>query len=149
MSKIIMWGACTIKATPISNTGATLESAVTLSAPAQGQTSLSMTEGEKQEAKIEGGAVEAVRRDFDAFQLTCRERVGSANKTDAFSSVDGVVPGEFAIEVTPTENASAPKLNIARATIHVGIEYNATDGAFFVYTYDVLKPASGSMISFT
>lgn len=149
MAKILMWGACTITVTPLENSGATLSAAVTFNAPAEAQTTLTPTQGTKQEARIEGGEVEAVRYQATTYQLTWRERVHSTGKTDKFGNGDGNVPGEFSVAVTPTENNTAPVLNIARASANVQYEYNATDGGFFIYTVDVLKPASGSAISFT
>ena len=149
MAKILMWGACEIEATPITGSGATVSAAVTINAPAEGQTTLTPTQGTKQEARIEGGDVEAVRYQASTYQLVARERVNADQKTEMFGNGEGNVPGEFEVELTPTENATAPKLTIARASVNVQYEYNATDGAFFIYTFDILKPSSGAAISFT
>jgi len=112
--------------------------------PVEDSTQLETTQGDKLEAKIEGGENEAVRYKSNTYQLSFQVRQ-ALERTDPIVDVDGVVADEYAVRVTP-ENASAIGVLIDRAAVNVQTSYNAADGLSKTYTFDVLKPEAGSQV---
>lgn len=112
--------------------------------PVEDSTQLETTQGDKLEAKIEGGENEAVRYKSNTYQLTFQVRQ-ALERTDPIVDVDGVVAEEYAVRVTP-ENASAIGVLIDRAAVNVQTSYNAADGLSKTYTFDVLKPEAGNQV---
>lgn len=147
MAKILMWGKCSVKFTPIDGSGATINAAVTLPTPIRNSTVLTPQEGDKVDAEVEGGGVEASRRNSPKYTLATNVRITSTNKTDQLGSVNGIVPGEYEVEVKPLENNAAPVLNIARASVTVMKNYTAEEGGYFAYSAEVLLPETGEMVS--
>lgn len=146
-SQTLAWGKCEIVATPIENTGATPQSAVTFPTPVEGSTQLTTTQGDKQEAKIEGGQVVAARYNANSYELTFDVRLHSSQTTPPIDGTDGVIPGEFTITIKPLENSTAPGVTIARATGNVQIGYTSENGVVATYTFTSLLPASGNQVT--
>lgn len=147
-SQVLSWGKCEIVATPIADTGATPQSAVTFPTPIDGTTNLTTTQGDKQEAKIEGGQVVAVRYNANTYELTFDIRLHSTQTSLPIDGVDGVIPGEFTVTVKPLDNATvAPGVTIARASGNVQVSYTAEEGVKATYTFSSLLPASGNQVS--
>lgn len=137
MSKILNWGQCDIFVRKYN--GETKGTAWTkFDTPAEGSTTLETTDGEKTEAKIEGGENEAVRRAKNTYALKFDERVG-ANWTAPIDDVDGVIDGEYEALLYPTENPTAPALYIAKSSASASDTYSSADGTKKTYTLDALK----------
>lgn len=136
----IGWGRPTIK---VKKAGATSYSE--LPTPIDGSTSLETTQGEKMEAKIEGGDNEAVKYKANTYELSFQIRYAPEKETKlaVISDTDGVVDDEFEVQVIP-ENGDAIGVQIDRASVNVQTSYNSTDGVVKTYTFSALKPSDGS-----
>ncbi|MDR1161270.1 MAG: hypothetical protein LBK45_02925 [Tannerellaceae bacterium] len=117
---------------------------VAFATPVEDSTQLETTQGDKLEAKIEGGENEAVRYKANTYQLTFQVRQ-APERTDPIVDVDGVVADEYTVMVTP-ENPDAIGCVINRAAVNVQTTFNAAEGLVKTYTFDVLKPASGNQV---
>jgi len=145
---ILAWGKCQIKATPIEGSGATIESAVTFPTPVDGTTQLTTTQGDKTEAKIEGGGIEAVRFNKNTYELAFDVRLGGT-RTDQMGAHDGLVDGEFQVEVKSLDYSTAPSCKINRSTCNVQVSYTSAVGFTAHYVFISVEPSSGDQITFT
>ena len=137
----ISWGCPKIEVKKI-GTGATSWEA--FATPVEGSTQLTTTQGEKLEAKIEGGTNEAVKYKSNTYQLVFNVRQ-TPDRTDPIVDVDGVVADEYSVRITP-ENPAAFGCIIDRAAVNVQTTMNTAEGIVKIYTFDVLKPASGAQV---
>lgn len=112
--------------------------------PVENSTQITATRGDKLEAKIEGGANEAVKYKANTYALVFLVRQ-APDRTDPIQDVDGIVQGEFEVRITP-ENPLALGATIDRAACNVQTNYTANEGMVKTYTFDVLKPASGNQV---
>lgn len=112
--------------------------------PVEGTTQLTTTQGDKIEAKIEGGENEAVKYKKNTYQLAFNVRQ-VPERTDPIVDNDGVVTDEYAVRVTP-ENPEALGVQIDRTSVNVQKTYDAENGLVKVYTFDVLKPETGDAV---
>lgn len=137
MSKILSWGAVDIYARKYngSSVGSTW---VKFDAAVEGSVSLETTEGDKTEAKVEGGELEAVRRSRSTYALSLQERIG-AGFTYAIDDTDGIIDGEWEVVLKPTENATAPAMYIPKATASASDSYSSADGTIHTTKFDALK----------
>lgn len=150
MSKILSWGQCDVFVRQYNGTskGSTW---VAFDTPVEDSTSLETTEGDKTEAKVEGGENEAVRKAKNTYALTFEQRIG-AGHTDKIPDTDGVITGEFEVLLFPTENPIAPALYIPVSSGSATDTYTSADGTKKAYTFDALKNtvkvgATGSKIN--
>lgn len=127
---VISWGKPTIK----------LDS-IALPTPEENSTELTVNQGDKQEAKIEGGEVEAVRYGANTSSLTFKIRK-AAGRSFPLAIVNGKCEDEHIIELTP-EDTTAPGFTIARGIVSVMETYTAQEGAKWEVTVDALNPAAG------
>ena len=137
MSKILSWGQCDIfvrKYNGTSKGSAWLK----FDTPVQDSTSLETTEGDKTEAKVEGGENEAVRHAKNTYALRWEERIGAGHQ-DTVEDLDGIIAGEFEVLLFPTENPSAPALYIPIADGSATDSYTSADGTKKAYTFDAVK----------
>ena len=138
----IGWGKPTIKVKKLTD----LESEYSeLPTPVENSTSLETTQGEKMEAKIEGGDNEAVKYKANTYELTfqIRDAPEKAEKLKVISDKDGVVSDEFAVQVIP-ENDKAIGVQIDRSSVNVQTSYSSENGVVKTYTFSALKPSDGS-----
>ncbi len=112
--------------------------------PVESSTQLTTTQGEKMEAKIEGGENEAVKYKKNTYQLVFNVRQ-VPERTDPIVDSDGVVEDEYSVRVTP-ENAEALGILIDRSSVNVQKTFEANGGLVKVYTFDVLKPETGDAV---
>ena len=120
-----------------------------LPTPVDGTTSLTTTQGEKMEAKIEGGDNEAVKYKANTYELSLQIRL-TPEKEDELSviqDVDGVVAGEYSVMVIP-ENPAAVGVQIDRASVNVQTAFGSADGTVNTYTFSALKPETGNTVKF-
>lgn len=137
MSKILSWGQCDIFVRQYNGTskGSTW---LKFDTPVEGSTSLETSEGDKTEAKVEGGENEAVRHAKSTYALKWEERIG-AGHTDTVEDLDGIIAGEFEVLLFPTENPTAPALYIPVADGSATDSYTSADGTKKAYTFDAVK----------
>jgi len=137
--KIIGWGHNNAKHTPESGTAVTHEDII------DGSTSLSVEEGEEQEALIEGGEAEARRKRPDKYILDYERRIGSANEvTPGFTEDAG------SIEVIP-ETVGAIGVTLTGVSLYVSLAFDSTDGlkAHYQYKTKGATDANGNLTDVT
>jgi hypothetical protein len=139
----LAWGACSGFARKYADDGTKGTEWVKFTTIVEDSATLDTTEGDKTEATIEGGDVEAVRYTKNKYALSFEERMGSKH-SNKLSAVDGVVSGTYEFVLIPTENANAPGIYIPRANAAVSESYTAADGIKEKYTFDALKNDLGS-----
>lgn len=140
--KILSWGKCKAVVTPLSGYGVSdenedgIQTAITFKSIVQNSTSLETAEGEKTEARIEGGGLEAMLQGEDTYTLTFQERIGSEDQVRLINR-NGVVDGIFQIDIIPA-NRAAKKLTVCHASAHVALSYSSADGIIATYTFTSL-----------
>lgn len=106
--------------------------------PAEGTTTLSTTKGDKTEAKVEGGANEAVKYGKNTYALTFNIRAAKDRKRP-IDDTDGVITDGYAIALQP-EAADAPGFVMEASTASVEDSFSAAEGGVWAYTFDALVP---------
>ena len=160
---IISWGIPTIKATPYGTPVSGQSEGGTFPTPVEGTTQLSSEKGDKMEALVEGGEPEAVKYKRGKYTLEFQIRLGDG-RVDAEGAVeesldndlalidgtDGVVVGEWEVELTPEDAAQgAPGFKIPRAVCSYTDNYSSADGIIRTYTFDSLKVEGSAQILWT
>ena len=112
--------------------------------PVENSTKLTPTNGEKKEAKVEGGENEAVKyaRNIYAFEFEIRAAKG---REKPIADSDGVVEGEYAFRLTP-EDVTCEGIQIDRSVVSVEESFDTAEGKKWKYTVDVLKPNEGNQV---
>lgn len=134
MSKILSWGECAV----FTRKAGESETWKKWDTPVENSTTINPTEGEKTEAKVEGGENEAVRKAKNTYQLQWEERIG-ADYTYVVDDEDGTIEGEYEVLVAPLENKTAPGLYIAKSELSTTPSYSSADGVKQMYTAEALK----------
>lgn len=146
MPKVLSWGKCAINVEPIAGTGCPSDfTAMDFPTPVEDSTNLTTTQGDKNEAKVEGGGVEAVRYNANSYELTFQIRLHSTLTAPPLDGTDGVIPGEYKVTIKP-ENSAAPQVKINRSSANVGIEFTADNGVIATYTFSSLVVDNGKQI---
>lgn len=131
--KILGWGKCSAIHTP-SGQGA---SATTYADIVEGSTSLSVEEGNEQEALIEGGSAEARKKQPDKYILDFERRIGSASEvTPGFTDDAG------SVEVEP-ELVGAIGVTLTGVSLYITLSFDSTDGLKAHYQFKT-KGATGA-----
>ena len=112
--------------------------------PIEDSTELVTTEGERLEAKIEGGENEDVRVKRSTYELNLNIRKAKGREAH-IASEDGVVAHNHAVMLQP-EDAECPGFYIQKSNVSVMDTYTAADGAAWQYKFSALKPESGSQV---
>ncbi|MGM9810959.1 MAG: hypothetical protein ACI30J_08870 [Paludibacteraceae bacterium] len=121
-----------------------------LPTPVEGSTTLSVSKGEKKEAKIEGGELECVKYGKNTYSLELQIRAaleGDALRKKPFEDNDGVIDGIYALKLQP-ENPKAEGLYIRRARVSFEPSYTAADGTMWKYTFDALRAGENKACDF-
>lgn len=124
------------------------EKIITLYPIVDGTMQLNPTKGDKKEAIVEGGDVEAVRYSKNKNQVQFEMRKGldnGENRKELLEHNDGIVPGEYQYLCQP-ENPKVEGLKIDRCIVSIEDTYNAADGARWRFTLDALKPKFGNQV---
>lgn len=106
--------------------------------PVEGSTSLATTKGDKTEAKVEGGANEAVKYGKNTYALTFNIRAAK-DRVRPIDDEDGVISTGYAIALQP-EAADAPGFVMEASTASVEDSFSSADGGVWAYTFDALVP---------
>lgn len=140
---VLSWGKPTIYVKCLSDSGAVWRKFPT---PAEDSTTLETTDGEKTEAKFEGGENEDVKYGRNTYELKSDVRVAKG-KNVPYADEDGVISGIHAVIVQP-EEADCPALYIERSSMHASASYSAADGSKRTYSWSALKAKYGTQIKF-
>ena len=110
----------------------------------EGTATLTSTAGTTTDAKEEGGG----RVDFRTSQSTYMfefELFQKKGDTKPIADVDGVILTEYTVRLTP-EDSLVEGFIIDRASVSVTESYSSADGILWKYTFNALKPATGTVI---
>lgn len=112
-----------------------------LPTPVENSTTLTTTQGTKNEAKVEGGENEDVKYGRNTYALNTSVRM-AADRTPIENS-DGVITEEASVIVQP-EDTAAVGIYIERASASVQDSFNTQDGGRWAYVFDALKPKAAT-----
>lgn len=112
--------------------------------PKEDTTQLTTTQGAKKEATEEGGAVVDVRYGESSYQLVFT-LFAKKGKVKPLPDSNGVIAGNYAWRITPEDPACEGVL-IENSTVSMQIGFTPADGKTWIYTADVIQPASGDMV---
>lgn len=126
----LTWGKCTITYKVGSKT-ATIQ-------PKIDSTKLTSSEGAKQEAKIEGGEVIAVRRDRDSYTLTWQEHIHPTNVETHRARIDTPDIDVTDLTVAP-DNTSALSIIVPAANVHHAFTFDTQGGILIEATATFVK----------
>lgn len=134
---ILSWGKPRIFVKALIDGGVLRE----LPTPVDDSTNLETTEGDKTEAKIEGGEIEAVRYDKSTYKLSMQIRMKAGSKMP-FPNKDGLVNDNYEVTVAP-ENAEAYGFVMKEAHVSVKTSYTTNDGILVDVAFDALSNQAG------
>lgn len=124
-AKVLGWGKCSAVHTP-SGSNAT---AVTYADIVEGSTSLSVEEGQEQEALIEGGSAEARKKQPDKYIIEFDRRIGNAAEaTPGFTEDAGT------IKIDP-ELVGAIGVTLTGVSLYITVRFDSTDGLVAHYQF--------------
>lgn len=124
-AKVLGWGKCSAVHTP-SGTGAT---AVTYADIVEGSTSLSVEEGQEQEALIEGGSAEARKKQPDKYIIEFDRRIGNAAE-----ATPGFTEDAGSIKIDP-ELVGAIGVTLTGVSLCITMRFDSTDGLVAHYQF--------------
>lgn len=130
------------------NNGEPTEIYIEIPTPADGTFQLNPTKGEKKEALVEGGDVEAIKYNKNKYDVQFEIRQGNEDGTPRQKPVedtDGVVPGEYRY-ISQPENPDVEGIVIDRCVASCEDSANMSDGGRWKYTIDALKPKTGNTV---
>lgn len=110
---------------------------IVMPTPAEGSTSLETSQGDKMEAKIEGGEYEDVKYNANTYALSFQIRV-TKGRTMPIEHNDGVVSDDYELWLQP-EDPACPGIHIAKASVNAQTAYTSSEGLSVTYTFDALK----------
>lgn len=124
-AKVLGWGKCSAIHTPSGN-GAT---AVTYADIVEGSTSLSVEEGQEQEALIEGGSAEARKKQPDKYIIEFDRRIGNAAE-----ATPGFTEDAGQIQIEP-ELVGAIGVTLTGVSRYITVRFDSTDGLVAHYQF--------------
>lgn len=117
--------------------------------PVEGSTTLTVTKGDKLEAKIEGGENEDVKYKRSTYQVAYNIRKGKlpngSTRPKPFPSIDGRVDHHYGFMLQP-EDATCEGFLIEDTTVTVDDTYDTTDGGQWQIVMDALRAAEGDTV---
>lgn len=137
----LSWGKCKIFIKNIAQQNSKWK---LLPTPVEDSTNLTPTQGDKLEAKIEGGEYEAVKYKKNTYQLVYNIRKAEGRK-QPMANNDGVVKDEYAILLQP-EDPNTDGFYIERSAANIQDQFTTAEGAIWNCTHDALSPASGNTV---
>lgn len=143
---IISWGIPKITVKSTTGSG----QAIVFWTPVEDTTQLSTEKGDKLEALIEGGEPEAIKYKRGKYTLEFQVRLGDSHNKWQIDGVDGVVEGEWSVELEPEDFANgAPGFKMPKSVCSYEDSYSSADGIIRTYTFESLKPETGKQIQWT
>lgn len=143
----LAWGKCRHWLTKLVN-GKPNGTTVEIYTPADGTLQLNPTKGDKKEAIIEGGEVEAVKYNKNKYAVEFEIRQGNEDGTarkKPVEDIDGVIEGEYQYVCQP-ENTEVEGIVLDRTVVSCEDSLNMSDGGRWKYTIDAMKPESGATV---
>jgi len=112
-----------------------------LPTPVEESFELTTEKGDKQEAKLEGGAIKDIRYKQNTNAISFDVFVAKGEKKP-FADVNGVVSDEFEYVSQPEDPAVPAGIYVHRARISCEVKSNDSEGMKLTYTVEPLAPAS-------
>lgn len=112
--------------------------------PAEDTTELTSSQGDKMEAKIEGGENEDVKYKRSTYELAYNVRMLKGRQSP-FPISDGVVDHKYAVLLQP-EDPDCEGFYIEGSTVTVDVNYSAADGSRWEVHHDALKASRGDTV---
>ena len=134
---ILSWGKPRIFVKALVNGGVLRE----LPTAVEGSVNLETTEGDKTEAKVEGGEIEAVRYNKSTYKLSMQIRMKAGSKMP-FANQDGLVNDNYEVTLAP-ENVEAYGFRMNEAKVSVKTSFTTADGILVDVAFDALKNQAG------
>lgn len=116
----------------------------TMPTAVEGTVTMETAEGEKKEAKEEGGAVIDSYTSKSSFTLSF-ELFEKKGETKPIEDEDGVILDSYAFRITPEDETNNGYI-MKKASVTFLQTYNAADGGRWKYTVSALKPDEGKML---
>ena len=142
----ISWGKPRIFVKDTDQSGSKWQELIT---PAEDSTQLSVSKGDRLEAKIEGGETEDVKYKRSNYQVAFNIRKGKLpggqQRKKPFPSIDGRVDHHYAILLQP-EDATCEGFYIADCTVTVDDVFTSAEGGMWQVQMDALRAASGDTV---
>lgn len=140
----ISWGEPTIKIGKLGTGGSAPATWIDIPTPVEGTATLESTKGTKTEAPLEGGGFADVRYNKNTYTFVWEQY---ATKGDSKPVVDddGLIEGTYSLKLQP-EDPTVEGLTIAKGVLSVEDTWDASIGAKWRYTLDVLRPSTGKSI---
>lgn len=139
---MLSWGKCTIWIGKLGEEDAAPSEWTKVPTPVENSTVLTATKGDKTEAKVEGGEVEAVKYGKNTYSLAFNIRAAKGRKKPV-EDKNGTIDGNYAVKLQP-EDPTVEGLDIKKATLSMLPSFSTADGTIWQYTADVLLPEDGS-----
>lgn len=139
MNVPLSWGKCTIFLLKAGDT-----KWKRLVTPVEDSTNLTPSQGDKLEAKIEGGTNEAVKYKNNTYQLTYNIRKAQGRKQPV-ANKDGVVTAEYSVMLMP-EDPTTDGFYIERTSVNIQDTFTTGEGAIWQITHDALEPTKGNTV---
>jgi len=105
---------------------------------------LATTAGTKLEGKGEGGEVVDVKYEASSYSFTFDVFVKKGDEVP-IADVDGVIEGNYSVRLTP-EDDTLEGFIIDKSVVSVSVAWSAAEGKLLTYTFDALKPQTGTMV---
>lgn len=115
-----------------------------LNTPVEDSTELTSSQGDKMEAKIEGGENEDVKYKRSTYEFAYNIRMLKGRQSP-FPISDGVVDHKFAVLLQP-EDPDCEGFYIESSTVAVDVNYSAADGSRWEVHHDALKASRGDTV---
>lgn len=133
---VLSWGKCRVIVRKYGDTGEFIE----LPTPVEESTTLETTEGDKLEAKIEGGEYEDIKYKAATYSLSLQIRLAKG-RAKPIVDKDGVVDDNYECYVIP-EDAECYSIGIPKASVSATLDYSTADGLSQTYTFSALKAST-------
>lgn len=140
---VIGWGKPRIFIKEIGAVGAKWKEVPT---PVEDSTELATEKGDKQEAKLEGGANEDVRYNKNTYALSFSIRAAKGRKK-LMKDEDGIITSNYSVLLQP-EDGEIDGISIDKAQVSVEDTWSAEEGGVWIYTFDALQPDSGTQVKY-
>lgn len=115
----------------------------TMPTAVEGTVTVETAEGEKKEAKEEGGAVIDSYTSKSSFTLSF-ELFEKKGETKPIEDEDGVILENYAFRIIPEDKSNNGYI-MKKTSVTFMQTYNAADGGRWKYTVNALKPDEGKM----
>ena len=140
---IVSWGKPKIEYAEISAAGV-IGQYHQFDTPVEDSTELTTSEGEKKEAKEEGGGVVDTYRKKNNYSLAFELFIKKGG-IKPIEDNDGIIEAKYAIRVTPEDGACVGFI-LKKCSASVQETWKSADGGRWKYTFDALVPSTGKML---